>query len=154
MKKLGGFSVMLAVVLVLGLAVVGCDNSTGGSGGGEDPIASVYQGEYGGTGINFSYLKVGANSVQYGANSSSPLTTIEKVSTSGGSSKDSLRWDYIWVDGAKFGIAKTSPGGGMVFLGKTDSSNQVVALTMYFGGNIDVSDISDSVPNFEGYKLP
>jgi opacity protein-like surface antigen len=141
--KTRNLCLMALAAALLATAFAACKDDAGSP---FSDVPSEFQGNYIGTGA-FQYLKVNANSAQYGANSAT-LTTVDGVSIAGADSGNGYEWAFIYVDGECFGLVVKVSTGTTIYLG---SSARPVASSFSAAG-IDVPDISGDAPSFSGGK--
>jgi hypothetical protein len=143
MKKLY-VGVLAALFLVFALAACKQDVAN-------DPVDPAYQGVYDAdSSYAYQYLKLGANSLEYSVTEGSPLTVIEGVSTGGGGSDETGRWDYVYVDGGKCGIVGAdSNGNTMVAFGQIATANTIDRFNIV---DATASGVSSNAQEFFGTK--
>ena len=147
MKKLG---VVLTGALIA-LMCAGCDLNKEEE---KPPVASDYRVTYSGAGTYsgnpITDLKLGSSSITIGSEK------IAKVKTSGGGSTklsgiSTGKWDYVYVNGVKWGIVVHQiVGGSTIYIGKTGAGAGKLALSVW-SVQADITDIPDqNVPAFTG----
>ena len=142
---------IIALAVIIGFSFFSCDE-------GEDEIHERYHGDltsdmwlaeteddYDSSWVEVS-IKVEAKKISWTGDTTGSLT---KVSTSGGGTFEGRQWDYLYVDGTKFGVIIKNNNnlsyndGLMLYTGRWAREVSLIWLNSYLGTTLDFTDVRE-----------